>query len=117
MLTCTVQLHAWEGCTNKTFSLILIKKGVSKKLLNTMFGMIRKINKLTGVVIIIVIKKNQILMMFEGDDRGDDISEVKNNFRAKTPYFFRICEYRNTSKVRNECTYKKRAWWGYKWVP
>ena len=83
MLTCTVQLHAWEGCSNKTFSLILIKKGVSKKLLNTMFGMIRKINKLTGVVIIIVIKKNQILMMFEGDDRGDDISEVKNNFRAK----------------------------------
>ena len=27
----------------------------------------------------IVIKKNQILVMFEGDDNGDDVSEDKHN--------------------------------------
>ena len=27
----------------------------------------------------IVIKKNQILVMFDGDNRGDDVSEDKHN--------------------------------------
>ena len=67
MSTFTAQLHSWQSFSNKTFSLTLINKVVSKKLnlmvLMMSVTLVRKINILVGVVMMIVIKRNQILMM------------------------------------------------------
>ena len=92
----TAQIHSWQSFSNKTFSLTLINKVVSKKLnlmvLMMSVTLVRKINILVGVVMMIVIKRNQILMMLVTGMIGVMMLARLNMVFKNLGYFCCICE-------------------------